>query len=223
MSTITLPAIGTKVRALYIPTITDENGLCAGHDYKQEVRVTGVSRLACRSKDSIIRDERDVLYGDFISESGNKREYYFTDWEPVDSPAPSPQDEEIAALKEKIDQVQSRLDQTISFLGELNGNLNTAADDQNMCSSYEDFLEQQNKLLTSKFPLVPFTFEGREIEKEFTVTRVRTVTERVNVTVYAPAGTEEWRLTQMAEEKAAEDYDWHFIDEDIDEMDVEEA
>jgi hypothetical protein len=130
---------------------------------------------------------------------------------------------EIAALTEKIRQVKERLDQTISFLGELNGNLNQAADDQSMCDVYENFLEEQNSLLSSKFPLVHFTFEGREVEKEFYVTRTRTITERVCVTVNAPFGTEQWRLTQMAEEQSHDEYDWDVIDEDIDDLDVDEA
>ena len=131
--------------------------------------------------------------------------------------------QEVTDLNDRLTKVQEKLTQTISFLGELNGNLNEAADSQSMCDVYENFLEEQNSLLSSRFPLVPFTFEGREVEKEFYVTRTRTITERVCVTVNAPFGTEQWRLTQMAEELAHDEYDWDFIDEDIDDLDVDEA
>jgi hypothetical protein len=228
METTTLPAVGDWVRALYIPLVTDIDGTSNGHDYRQKVKVTKVERYSCRSKDDIVNRERVVLYGLFERPYGDTSEYYFSDWEPVGEPATDtvPDDAaaaEIAALTEKIRQVKERLDQTISFLGELNGNLNQAADDQSMCDVYENFIEEQNSLLRSRFPLVPFSFEGREVEKEFYVTRTRTITERVCVTVNAPFGTEPWRLTQMAEEQSSDEYDWDVIDEDIDDVDVDEA
>ena len=232
METTTLPAVGDWVRALYIPLVTDIDGTGNGHDYRQKVKVTKVERYSCRAKDDIVNRERDVLYGVFESPYGISTEYYFTDWEPVGEPATDTGPDgdplrvalaEIADIKEKAEWVKERLDQTISFLGELNGNLNEAADSQSMCDVFENFLEEQNSLIRSKFPLVNFTFEGREIEKEFYVTRTRTITERVCVTVNAPFGTEPWRLTQLAEEQAVDEYDWDLLDEDIDDVDVDEA
>jgi hypothetical protein len=232
METTTLPAVGDWVRALYIPLVTDIDGTSNGHDYRQKVKVTKVERYSCRSKDDIVNRERVVLYGLFERPYGDTSEYYFSDWEPVGEPATDtgPADgplhvalAEIADLNDRLAKVQEKLTQTISFLGELNGNLNQAADDQSMCDVYENFIEEQNSLLLLRFPLVPFSFEGREVEKEFYVTRTRTITERVCVTVNAPFGTEQWRLTQMAEEQSHDEYDWDVIDEDIDDLDVEEA
>ena len=232
METTTLPAVGDWVRALYIPLVTDIDGTSNGHDYRQKVKVTKVERYSCRSKDDIVNRERVVLYGLFERPYGDTSEYYFSDWEPVGEPetanepvdaATSALKQENADLRDNLARVQDKLSQTISFLGELNSNLNQAADDQSMCDVFENFLEEQNSVLRIKFPLVPFSFEGREVEKEFYVTRTRTITERVCVTVNAPFGTEPWRLTQMAEEQSHDEYDWDVIDEDIDDLDVDEA
>jgi hypothetical protein len=237
METVTdtkVPAVGTQIRALYIPMITDFEGIDSEtrqNYHQQVVTVTHVGTRSCKNKEGV-DTVHDVVWAHFTTLHGSTRVYYISDWEVVGEPetAAEPVDDATAALKQEVadlrdnlSRVQEKLSQTISFLGELNSNLNQAADDQNLCDVFENFLEEQNSLLSSRFPLVPFSFEGREIEKEFTVTRTRTITERVHVTVNAPFGTEPWRLTQMAENEAMEEYDWDVIDEDVDDMDVEES
>lgn len=90
-NTITLPALGSKVKALFIPGITNVDG---------DDRYTGTTVIVTDTNIELPHTRRDgehvrgpVCYADFPDPNGtlSNRRFYFSEWEVVEEAKPRPQ------------------------------------------------------------------------------------------------------------------------------------
>ena len=129
----------------------------------------------------------------------------------------TPEQAQIKGLNDRISELLSMQRRIFGVMRMVNNAANSAADDQNYCSQYEDVLEQMNALIIDQVPEWEFRFEGRSKTYTVTVERRRTVVEYCTVEVEGPAGATKYDLEDEAHEAAENAYDWDVLDEDVDE------
>ena len=108
-----------------------------------------------------------------------------------------------------------------NVLGEINGAMNEAADEQNLCDQYEEvLLAKLNGLIDQYASRLDFRFEGREKEYVFTVQRRRVVHETTEIRLTVPNSRSVDDFYDDAIQEAEYAYDWSEGDCDYDNLEV---
>lgn len=152
--TITLPNVGDKVRAKYIPSVTGRDGREWTNDY-----VFTVSRVDPNYPWFEDGESKNgpVVWGDFIDpDSGAAWHYYVTQWETiVDTdivePPLSEQEQRIKdleaqneALRQTIRRIESEAVSAIASIGQT---LIDESNDRDWCEEFDRLIDQKNSVL----------------------------------------------------------------------------
>lgn len=185
MTNITLPAVGTKVRALYIPSITDtinDDGATG-----QIVEVTEVRESQPHNDRSGEWTSGPVAYAKFERSTGYTQLFYMSEWEVVtddESPVPAPEQTETDLLRQRLTDLQQQYDrqrnEAMNTLTIISDRLIAEANNRGWCNEYDEIVERINNDLPNWLQLAE-----REGEYEVTWTETYTVTIDRTATVTA--------------------------------------
>lgn len=114
---------------------------------------------------------------------------------------------EVLNLTHKLARTKASQQNLIKGLEKFNEHANQVANDNSMCEEYEATLKEANRLMEECGYTGFFRWEGRTEDYEVEVMRLRTVQEKITVTVPMPKGSDEDDVIREAYELAEAETD----------------
>jgi hypothetical protein len=192
MSTMVMPVVGNKIKAVRIPLVTgtesDEHNNYTG----QIVTITTIGQRTW-SENGETHTDMTVPYARFLMKDGGTQEFFISEWAPVfedtetpaepasEAPAEPELTEDrrtIAALKTTIGDLQDMIRKLTHDIEVVIGEtINNEADERGWCETFDNIVEYVNNRLTGCARL-PERVQEFEVERCImgTVTTMHTVT-----------------------------------------------
>ena len=190
MTTITVPEIGTKVRAKYIPSVTN------GRDPEQDKFYTDQIVTVDKVDNEHYHNDRDgngvhapVIYAEFVrpGDLTGKVTFFVSEWEVVSDIETAVEEEDpkvilIGQLRDKITLLESEITRVRNnghrAMNVIAKRINEEAESRGWCEQFDAIIDELNEDLDQ----YGLQLEKREQEFEITITTYVTITETVNVT-----------------------------------------
>lgn len=184
MTNLTLPAVGTKVRALYIPNITNTTNDDGATGTIVEVTQTCADLYHVTSSGEY--KHGPVVYGEFPRPGGYQQTFYISEWETIEEPAavPAPEQTEVDLLRQRLSNLETLQQrehrEAVTAMSLISERLIEEANNRGWCSEYDHIVERINESLPGWLQL-----DEREGEYEVTWTETYTITIDRTATVTA--------------------------------------